>query len=138
MGKGSKLSSLEGDIWNRKEIQWLKHKNKGNGRKWDEKNQKRNKDRKKKKEKERGNEISSMHTVQSRSASGRESDLYVKTDPYRKITNYEQLCCVSKHTHRGRYQYMKLFCLLRAVEAGTGHPLSCHRQETAKGKGFGL
>lgn len=93
---------------------------------------------KKKKEKERGNEISSMHTVQSRSASGRESDLYMKTDPYRKITNYEQLCCVSKHTHRGWYQYIKLFCLLRAVEAGTGHPLSCHRRGTAKGKGFGL
>lgn len=44
-------------------------------------------------------------TLESRFVSGRESDLYVKTGLRIKTANYEQFCCVSKHTQtipRGR------------------------------------
>lgn len=155
--------------------------------------------------KKRRKEVKSVpRTLQSRSVSGRESDLYVKTDLHMKTANSERFCCVFKHTHRhtharfpeGRFagrgckiiipqlrvpvasrvpsedsgvpaacqpagsthgsppvpggvssrvplpivecQYRKLFRLSHAVEAHTGHPLSCHCRETTQHKGFGL
>jgi len=55
-----------------------------------------NKDR----EKKRRGEIKSVpRTLQSRTVSGKESDLYMKTDLEMKITSCEQFCCVSEHTH---------------------------------------